>query len=559
MTKGKFGRSARKVFIALSLALSFASTANISVVGAEVPTTAADKPPVAFVDVYRPAIKRAEQNLAAKLKTLIKTNQCEASNVASRLAAFEFAEENFTAAARHLNQSKKLLDEHCDNYNDKLAHIQKHLGDCDFVRDRFAAAVAQYESALVAINLAIDEKGITPKRLAHNRSMRKKILGVLSDSYIRNKNYDSAAKTLLRLLALQQADGDKNIGWTCIGLKDAYEQLGKREEAVQFFNLGLTAFRPLIEAATNNASSSTISELIDLPSSMVPDDIWEAMEAEPESAPAMVWAPSNNEKPWALLLCVHGMGLHKSAFAPFAKIMAKRGVLVLALDVRGFGSWSKLDKPKINFDFCASDIKHISAALKNLNPATPLFLLGESMGGAIALQTAVECNDVDAVISSVPAADRYNGTKTKMKIAWQVLSGSHGDFDITKDVIEKVSQNEKVVEKWKSDREARFKIGTDELIKFETFMNNTKSKVQNLNKPVLIAQGGADPLVKPASTIDLYGAIKAVDKTLIVLGYKEHLIFENEQFSPMLLEGLTNWMMAHADTYKKQAATEPVK
>ncbi len=113
-----------------------------------------------------------------------------------------------------------------------------------------------------------------------------------------------------------------------------------------------------------------------------------------------------------------------------------------------------------------------------------------------------------------------------MKIAWKVIVGSKNEYDITKDVIEKVSHDEKLVEEWKSDREARFKLGTDELIKFDAFMNRTKAKAQLLDKPVLIVQGGADPLVKPASTIELYDAIKTKDKTLIILGYKEHLIFE---------------------------------
>lgn len=89
-------------------------------------------------------------------------------------------------------------------------------------------------------------------------------------------------------------------------------------------------------------------------------------------------------------------------------------------------------------------------------------------------------------------------------------------------------------------------LGTDELIKFDSFMKSTKQKVQQLNKPVMIVQGGADPLVKPSSTIELYDAVKTKDKTLIIIGYKEHLIFENEQFSPIMMEGLTNWLRGHA-------------
>lgn len=486
-----------------------------------------DKPPVALEAVYKPAIAGAKKALQEKLSKQVKEKAPEAADTASRLAACEFAEEDFRGAMTHLTQAIKLLSSEDPNYKAKLAGLHKHLGDCDIVADRLPQAILHYEEA---VKILANTNDVT--------SLRKRALRALGEAYQQQKNYLKAIEVFNTLLEFQKQTNDLSIGWTAVSLKDAYEQLGKKDEADKFFEISSSVFRPLVKAAGLKKEDHSVSK--------VPVDIWDALEQEPDSAPAMSWEPPDGQKPWAILMCIHGFGLHKSAYEAFGKAMANRGVAVFALDVRGFGSWAKLDRPKINFDLCESDIAHISSMLKKSMPDVPIFLLGESMGGAIALQAAINCKFANGVVSSVPAADRYNGTKTKMKVAWRVISGTKNEFDITKDVIEKVSRNEKLVDDWKQDREARFKLGTDELIKFDAFMNRTKEKVRQLEKPVLIVQGGADPLVKPASTIELYDAIKTNDKTLIVLGYKEHLIFENEQFFPLMLDGLTNWLRGHS-------------
>jgi len=499
-----------------------------AIVAAADPNMPSSKPPVAFDAVYKPAIAGARKSLEAQLSKQIKTDANAASDTASKLAAYEFASEDFKGATAHLNQAIKLLSNTSPDHKAKLVGLHKHLGDCDIIEGKVSQAIQHYEAAAKLLP-NLDEKS----------PLHKKTLRALGDAYLSDKNYHKAIEVFKNLFEHQKQTNDLSIGWTAVGLRDAYEQLGDKKEADKYFEISSSTFAPMIKSTSARKPEHSMAT--------VPLDIWEALEQEPESAPAISWEPPNGEKPWAILMCIHGFGLHKSAYEAFGKAMAKKGVLVFALDVRGFGSWCKLDRPKVNFDLCTSDISHVSATLKKGMPDVPIFLLGESMGGAIVLQSAMGCKAVEGVISSVPAADRYNGTKTKMKVAWRVLlSGPKTGFDITKDVIEKVSRDEKLVEEWKSDREARFKLGTDELIKFDTFMNSTKLKVQSLEKPVMIVQGGADPLVKPASTIELYDAIKTTDKTLIILGFKEHLIFENEQFSPLMLEGLTNWLKGHA-------------
>lgn len=490
------------------------------------------KPPVPIDNIYRPAIHQAEQDLLKKLKATIKSDPCSAARIASTLAAYEFAEERYSDASSHLRHSEKLLSSRCAAQQQFLVSVKKHLGDCEFFQDRIGQSIENYESAL---------KGLQ----AQDPALEASILKALSEACLRHKKYERGAELLQRLELLQKSAHDPTIGWTYISLKDAFELLSKPAESDRYFAQAVEVFRPLADAPAAPPPPE--------PPAVVPIDLWQALETEPLTMPVTIWR-NRDSKPWALVLCIHGMGLHKESFADFAAKLSERGVLVAALDVRGFGAWSKHRNQKIDFSRSASDVAHISAALKSLNPGIPLFILGESMGGAIALQSAVGCPAIDAVVSAVPAADRYNGTESMMKVAWQMLTRPGSEYDITDDVVNKVSHDEKVVESWKNDRDARFKIGTGELVAFDQFMRDTKEQVKKLAKPVLIAQGGADPLVKPSSTSDLYDAVKVQDKTLIMLGTKEHLIFETDHFSNVLLDGLVAWLKAHTNP----GSTSPV-
>ena len=97
------------------------------------PDLPSEKPPVAFDAVYKPAIASAKKALAEKLDKLTKTDKNSASEAASKLAACEFAEEDFKSAALHLNQAIKLLSDTAPNQKSRLVGLHKHLGDCEII------------------------------------------------------------------------------------------------------------------------------------------------------------------------------------------------------------------------------------------------------------------------------------------------------------------------------------------------------------------------------------------------------------------------------------------
>ena len=107
----------------------------------------------------------------------------------------------------------------------------------------------------------------------------------------------------------------------------------------------------------------------------------------------------------AVLLAVHGFNDYSTAFDDPAEDWTAAGLLVYAYDQRGFGDtenrgiWAGTAT-------LAADLTAVTAALQRRHPELPLYIVGESMGGAVAL-AALGSDDppqTDGAVLVAPAA-----------------------------------------------------------------------------------------------------------------------------------------------------------
>ncbi|MGE3650079.1 MAG: lysophospholipase [Reyranellaceae bacterium] len=104
--------------------------------------------------------------------------------------------------------------------------------------------------------------------------------------------------------------------------------------------------------------------------------------------PLRTW-PARDGHPRAVILGLHGFGDYSNAFDEPAKRWARDGVTTYAYDQRGFGDaphrgrWAATEAM---VDDARTALKLIAAR----HPGVPLYLMGESMGGAVALVALAE-------------------------------------------------------------------------------------------------------------------------------------------------------------------------
>jgi acylglycerol lipase len=118
--------------------------------------------------------------------------------------------------------------------------------------------------------------------------------------------------------------------------------------------------------------------------------------------PLRVWPA--NPHPKAVVLALHGMNDYAHAFSRPAEIWAREGITTYAYDQRGFGGTPYRGK-WASADLLVQDVQRMTLLLRARHPGVPLYLLGESMGGAVVL-LALKRSDlvsVDGAILSAPA------------------------------------------------------------------------------------------------------------------------------------------------------------
>jgi acylglycerol lipase len=117
--------------------------------------------------------------------------------------------------------------------------------------------------------------------------------------------------------------------------------------------------------------------------------------------PLTSWHP---EEPAAIMLGLHGYGDYRRAFRLAGPWLAARRIALFAYDQRGFGETESRGRWPGAGEL-VQDLAEAVLLLRERYPDLPLYLLGESMGGAVALAGLGrgEVTEVDRLILAAPA------------------------------------------------------------------------------------------------------------------------------------------------------------
>jgi acylglycerol lipase len=121
--------------------------------------------------------------------------------------------------------------------------------------------------------------------------------------------------------------------------------------------------------------------------------------------PLRAWLPKGETK--AIVLALHGFNDYANAFTGPGAALARRGIATYAYDQRGFGAAPGHGTWPGRWQL-AADLGEASRLLRARYPGIPLYLLGESMGGAVvtiamAGEDGVRRPDADGIILAAPA------------------------------------------------------------------------------------------------------------------------------------------------------------
>lgn len=474
------------------------------------------------------------------------------------LAALEKMQEKSSEARRHLEMVLHHQPPAIDSAG-QLRHalLLKRIGDCYYSERKYHDALASYNAALI-ISAALP----TSSRILADLYESAMGILIIEKRYSDAQGYGEKFLTVARERAKSGLWDDAGVlFWAQLQMLNLYrhmknppdeepirQQVSASIDKLMNYRFGLESHGklPPLSERKEIFEKHYINEFA--PQSPA-EYIWLAGEFRLRTLPVIGWLPQGPVR--GAILCVHGLGLDNQAFTPFGLKMSGRGYAVYAMDVRGFGAWlTTPGQEDLRLNEAVNDVGNILGLISDRHGGVPIYLLGESMGGAIALRAGAKFSkNLHGVISSVPSAERFQAKKMGLAVAVHFLKNPNKPFRVGDMVVQQASAIPQVREAWRDDLKAKMEMSPKELMRFAVFMRETKFACAKLNDlPVFFVQGLKDKLVKPKGTYELFEAVESKDKNLFIIGSEEHLIFETFKQSGMLLESLSSWMDRHAES-----------
>jgi len=249
--------------------------------------------------------------------------------------------------------------------------------------------------------------------------------------------------------------------------------------------------------------------------------------ADGAALPLRAWLPEG--QPRAVVIAVHGMNDYSNSFDAAGKQLAKSGIATYAYDQRGFG---QAPHPGVwaGTATMVDDLKEARAALGARHPGAPVYLLGESMGGAVAMVALAGPDPVaaDGTILVAPAVwGRANMNiiekgalwLTAHTVPWFQLSGR--GLKITP------SDNIEMLRALGRDPLVLKETRADAVWGLVNLMDRAFDDAGRVRGPVLMLYGRNDEIIPKTPSFDVMRRLPSGDARVAYYGKGYHMLLRD--------------------------------
>ena len=240
--------------------------------------------------------------------------------------------------------------------------------------------------------------------------------------------------------------------------------------------------------------------------------------------PLRVW-PSRlqvaDSVPDIVVIGLHGFNDYGNAFAPLAEGLSQHGILTYAPDQRGFGA-AALPGRWHGAERLAEDLVELTDLLRRRHPDARLYLVGESMGGAVIISALARGPlPIDGVVLIAPAVWSRDsmpwyqrvGLDTLVRIAPGMRLSGRG-LDI------RPSDNTAMLRAMGSDPLVVKETRVDALWGVTNLMDDAMDAVGRLHGPVLVLYGERDDIIPRYAFCRMLTRLQSDPETLRLVLYR---------------------------------------
>jgi len=253
------------------------------------------------------------------------------------------------------------------------------------------------------------------------------------------------------------------------------------------------------------------------------------------------WLPDNPAK--AVLLIVHGLNEHCGRYDHFSDFFVNEGFAVYGMDLIGHGKSDGTRSYVKDFTNYINDLILYLEKIKQLQPGSPIFLIGHSMGGLIGSLFLIDHpGQVAGAVLSGPVVQIPDDVTPLFIALGKVVSFVFPKLGLLKIDLSGLSRDPDVVQAYKDDpfvNSGKFtaRVSAEMTRSFD----RVADEGSRIKDPVLILHGGSDRIVNPTCSHFLYALISSEIKEKIIYDSYYHEIY-NDPGHEKVFEDVSSWI-----------------
>lgn len=257
--------------------------------------------------------------------------------------------------------------------------------------------------------------------------------------------------------------------------------------------------------------------------------------------PVRRWLPDN---PSAILIALHGFNDYSRSFEDPGDFFKEHQIGTYAYDQRGFGNnvkrglWSGIASH-------ARDLIAFTKLVKTHHPGIPVFLLGESMGGAVIIvaMTSRTPPESDGIILSAPAVWGRETMPWYQAILLGIASHTVPWLKVSgKGLNVKPTDNIRLLQTLSSDPFIIRTTRVDALYGLTNLMDAAFRRSSKLTMPTLLLYGKKDQIIPLASTRKMLKRLPSSDNIRIAFYEKGHHFLLRDLQAKTVLRDIKAWI-----------------
>ena len=262
------------------------------------------------------------------------------------------------------------------------------------------------------------------------------------------------------------------------------------------------------------------------------------------------WLSVGSDSPERVVVVLHGIGYQSGPYKVIADALNPHGIQVYALDARAHGlscgRRGYIGTPAL----AAADVSTIIQFAKNKHPAARIYLLGESMGGAYALNYVRKNKaQIDGLILLAPAIDVNERQILKIGnlglLPYLLFAHRTPAISLVGKRLKESSRDPQFIADRRTDPLAYKKVSFGYLWDIKDLVKNWKSEIApDFTTPTLIVQGGKDVIVSHADCEALAKTKGAHDRQYKLFPETRHTTLWDPD-TPEILKFVGQWILEH--------------